>query len=218
MPTLQGKAIRGSFPADLNSRMRIAGHSERGLGPAQTTYFLFSESGDLPDHTYAEGSLEVKTSSAEGRATQRPLHTASSQLREACTHTGGSWDTPNVDPGKSEWLAKVNSGKKWPIKVIQTDSRMWLRDSLFPSKLTCVSIHTYCILFPQNKYFTHFTTFCLCGNSFVQNRIARAGSLTPSLGARIWGSHCPNLVSVSGQGTEAPLQAAASWGHLRSIL
>ena len=104
--------------------MRIAGHSERGLGPAQTTYFLFSESGDLPDHTYAEGSLEVKTSSAEGRATQRPLHTASSRLREVCTHTGGSWDTPNVDPGKSKWLAKVNSGKKWPIKVIQTDSRM----------------------------------------------------------------------------------------------
>lgn len=33
MPTLQGKAIRGSFPADLNYRMRTAGQFRERAGP-----------------------------------------------------------------------------------------------------------------------------------------------------------------------------------------
>lgn len=150
--------------------------------------------------------MEVTTSGAEGRATGTQHH-----LGKRRVHPHGRLlRYTKCGSRQIKMTGQSKLGKKWPIKVIQTDSRMCLRDSLSPSKLTHVSIHTYCILFPQNKYFTHFTTFCLCGNSFVQNRIARACSLTPSLGARIWGSHCPNLASVSGQGTEAPLQAAAS--------
>ena len=51
-----------------------------------------------------------------------------------------------------------------------------------------LSRYTVCTLFPPNKYLTCFTTFCLCGNSFLQ----RPGSLslTTGLVARIWCSHC----------------------------
>ena len=47
-----------------------------------------------------------------------------------------------------------------------------------------VPIHTYCSLFPPNKYFICFTTFYLCGNSFLQSWRARALSLTTGLVAR----------------------------------
>ena len=36
-----------------------------------------------------------------------------------------------------------------------------------------MSIHTYCALFPPNKYFTCFTAFHLCGNSFLQSLRAK---------------------------------------------
>jgi len=34
--------------------MGTAGQLREAVGPAQTTYFSFSKSGDLPNHTYAE--------------------------------------------------------------------------------------------------------------------------------------------------------------------
>lgn len=75
-------------------------------------HISYSQSqGDLPDHTCAERLLEVKRSGAEGRSTQMPLYTVSSWLREVCTHGRllrcTKWGP--VDPGKSKWLAKVNS-------------------------------------------------------------------------------------------------------------
>ena len=50
--------------------------------------------------------------------------------------------------------------------------RAQLRDS--PSESAPVSIHTYCTLFPLNKYLTCVTTFCLGGNYFLQSQRARA--------------------------------------------
>ena len=40
MPILEGKAIRDSFPVNLNSRMRIAGQLKEGAGPCPDHIFL----------------------------------------------------------------------------------------------------------------------------------------------------------------------------------
>ena len=40
MPTLEDKAIRDSFPVNLNSKMRIAGQLREKAGPALTTHFF----------------------------------------------------------------------------------------------------------------------------------------------------------------------------------
>ena len=98
----------------------------------------------------------------------------------------------DCEPGQSnDWPKETQ--KKCPMKVIQTTMRVRLRDS--PSELARVFIHTYCpYFFPLNKYFTCFTTFHLCGNSFLQSWGARA------LVTDHWstGSHHHNLVSISG--------------------
>ena len=52
----QGKATGDSLSIGRNSKTRIAGQLRRG-GPAQTTYFLLSKSGDGSDHTCAERLL-----------------------------------------------------------------------------------------------------------------------------------------------------------------
>ena len=59
--------------------------------------------------------------------------------------------------------------------------RAQLRDS--SSESAPVSMHTYCTLFPLNKYVTCFTTFPLGENSLVQSQ--RGLSLTTGLVARI---------------------------------
>ena len=60
-----------------------------------------------------------------------------------------------------------------------------------------VSIHTYYTLF-LNKYFTCFTTFHLCGNSFLQSQRARALVTDTGLMARIWCFHHSDPASTSG--------------------
>jgi len=91
--------------------------------------------------------------------------------------------------------------------------RAQLRDS--PSESAPVSIHTYCTLFPLNKYFTSFTTFPHGGNSFLQNQRARGLSLTTGLVARIWCFHHHDPAHLWLR-TQALLRAVAGWGHPRS--
>lgn len=112
------------------------------------------------------------------------------------TH-GRIWDIPNIDtdPGKSKRMAKRN-WKKCPIKIIQIATKAQLRDCL--SECVHVFIHTYGTLFLPNKYFTGFTTFSLCGNSFLQSWRAGALSLTTGLVARIWCFQHHDPASVSG--------------------
>ena len=87
--------------------------------------------------------------------------------------------------------------KRCPIKVIPIATRVWLSDS----ESTPVSIHMYYIYFlffpPLSKYLICFTTFCLCGNSFLQSQRARALSLTTGLLAIIWRAQGHNPASVS---------------------
>ena len=98
--------------------------------------------------------------------------------------------------------------------MIQTTTRVWLSDS--PSESAHLPVHTYCPFF-LNKCSTCFTTFHLCGNSFLQSWRAQAlvndhqysgydlilSMLHPSL--NLW------------LGTQAPLQVVAIWGHPRSV-
>lgn len=77
--------------------------------------------------------------------------------------------------------------------------------------------HVLCSL-PPNNHFICFTTFCLCGNSFLQSQEARVLSLTIGLVVRIWCSHHCDPDSISGWWAQTPLQAAADWGPPRSDL
>ena len=150
-------------------------------------------------------------SDVKGCSTHRPLQQNPFWLRDACSHMGGSWDTPHVDCD-TRYIRMTGQGKprkKCTIKVILTAMR-WTQ-GLTPE---CrVPISTYCTPSPLNKYFSLFSAFCLCGNSFPQSWMARALSLTTGLEARIWCSHRPDPATISGQGTEALLQDAAGRGH-----
>ena len=64
--------------------------------------------------------------------------------------------------------------KKSPIKVTQTATRLTQQPRDLPSESASVSTHPYCTLSPPNDYFSCFTTFHFCGNSFPQSRRTRA--------------------------------------------
>ena len=128
---------------------------------------------------------------------------------------GGPCDIPNTDcePGKPRWLAKETQ-KKCHIKLFRLPRG---RNSVTLSESPHESIHTYCSV-PPNKHFICFTTFCLCGNSFLQSQEARVLSLTTGLVVSIWCFHCCDPDSVSGRWAQTPLQAAAYGGPPRSDL
>ena len=96
--------------------------------------------------------------------------------------------------------------KKCPIKVNQTTTMAQLSNS----ESACVSIHTYCTLFPPDKYFTCFTTFCLSG-SYFSAKLKGQGLVTEH-----WSSG-QDLCSQSPAGNQSPASTTAGPGHLRSI-
>ena len=70
-------------------------------------------------------------------------------------HTGGPCDTLQTGSGKARQRPE-ETRKTCPVKVIQTTRRARLSLRAHP----CVYPHV--LLFPPNKHFTCFTTFCLC--------------------------------------------------------
>ena len=124
---------------------------------------------------------------------------------------GGFWNKPNTDSesGKSKWLVK-GLLEEMPHKSnsnchIGATQQLWVCLCVYP---------TYWTLFSPNKHLTCFTTFHLCGNSFLQNQEARASSLTTGLVTRIGYPHCWDSTSVSGQELKPcfkSLQAEATW-------
>ena len=92
---------------------------------------------------------------------------------------GGSWDTPNTDcgPGKSEWLAKGNP-EEIPHKS-NANCHEGATQGLSPESAR-VSLHTSCTLFFLLLILC-FTTFCLCGSSFLHSGRCGPLSLTASL-------------------------------------
>ena len=128
-------------------------------------------------------------------------------LAKRCLRTmGGSWVIPSMgyEPGRSKLLAEGN----WEEISHKSSSNCHegATQQLSLPESACVYIHVL-YYFPLNKYFTCFTTFHLCGNSFY--KAEGPGSLSPTTGlvARIWCSHHHHLA-----GNPTP----AGPGHLRS--
>ena len=123
------------------------------------------------------------------------------------------WEDPEIyqiwtlnQANQNDWPKKTR--KKCPIYVIQTTMRAQL--SLLVHQ--CVYPHVL-YSFSPNKHFTCFTTFHLCGNSFLQRWRARPLSLTTGLVSRFRCSHHHDLTSISGQERKPcfkPLQAKAT--------
>ena len=84
-------------------------------------------------------------------------------IRDACANLGESRNTPKMDcePGKSKWLAKGNP------EEMSHKSNSNCHDGV--TQRFCLSTRTV-LFFSPGKYFTCFTTFCLCGNSFLQSQ------------------------------------------------
>ena len=109
-------------------------------------------------------------------------------------HTGGPCDTLQTGSGKARQRPE-ETRKTCPVKVIQTTRRARLSLRAHP----CVYPHVS--LFPPNKHFTCFTTFCLC----VKIHFCTADGpgayhqpLVPGgLVARIQCSHCCSQTSFS---------------------
>ena len=125
-----------------------------------------------------------------------------------------TWEDPEIlpntdsEPGKSKSLAKGNPEETPHISDLNYHEGATLSLSL----PMCLSTRTT-LCFSPNKHFTCFTTFHLCGNSFLQSRRARALSLTPGLVAGIRCSHRRDPTSISGRELKPclkPLQAEAT--------
>ena len=82
--------------------------------------------------------------------------------------------------------------------------RVWLSDSLFLSlSLPMWPIYTYCTFFLLIN--TYFTTFRLCGNSFLQSQGSRTLVIGHGLVARIWCFHHRDPAqSLAGNPSPAP--------------
>ena len=119
-----------------------------------------------------------------------------------------SWEDPEIYQIQTQNQAKQDdwpkeTQKKCPTKVNQTT-----RGS--SSESTCASIHTYCTLFPFNKY-------CLCRNCFLQSKGARTLSLTSGLAVRSRLS-LPRLNLSLWHGTEALPLATTGQDNTRLFL
>ena len=69
-------------------------------------------------------------------------------VRDACENLGGAEHTPdmNCEPGKSKWLAKGNPEEMSHESNSNGHEGVTQRSSLSP--LLCLSLYTYCTLFP----------------------------------------------------------------------
>ena len=86
------------------------------------------------------------------------------------TCMGGPWNKPDMDSesDKARWLDKGN------LEEMPHISDLNYHDCTILSESTCMSIHTYCILFPANKCFTFFTASHLYGN-FISTKLCGPG-------------------------------------------
>lgn len=107
-------------------------------------------------------------SNSEWCQPHKPLCWNPPWLRDGNAHVRGSWGQPstNSEPDKGRWSAQGNLEETPHVSDLNFHEGATLS---LPA-----SIHTYCALFLRNKHFTCFTTFRLCGSSFLQGRKARA--------------------------------------------
>ena len=124
-----------------------------------------------------------------------PFQQNPSWLRDACTHTGGSWDLPTVDcePGKSQWLAKGNP-EEIPNKS-DSNSHEGVTQWLSLSLSLPVCLPTWTVLFSLLINISLASLLSVfVGILFCKTK----GPLTTGVVARIWCSHLCDLASISG--------------------
>ena len=96
-PSTQGKATGDSFPVDRNSKTRIAEQLREEAGPCpdhtQTTYFSFSKSGDLTNHTCTERILGSQRGVMSRDALPIGLFSRIHLGQEVCVYT---WEDPDI--------------------------------------------------------------------------------------------------------------------------
>ena len=145
------------------------------LGPAQDHVFLIMEVRRPPLTTYMhKGSLEAKGELCQG-IFYPDTFSVKFMLRDPCSHMWGSWDIWNMDcePGKLKWLTKGILEEIPHESNSNCHKCVTQLPSLSLSPPMCLSICT-AQFFPLYKYCTWFTTFCLCGNYFLQSQKAIA--------------------------------------------
>ena len=149
--------------------------------------------GDIPDYTCQECFLE----SQKGRECHPIVNDFSLTIglfarlhlgQETGTHGAG----PEINQIQTHNQANQDYRQRKPGRDVRNKSFKPQRERNSLSKPALVSLFTR-TLFPPNKDFTCFTTFCLCGNSFVQSQCARALSLTTGP----WWSVCVSSSEVS---------------------
>ena len=182
--------------------------------------FSFLKSGDLSNHTCTKSLLGgqwrvVLTKARCSRHLFSRIHLG----WETCVHT---WEDPEIYQTWPVNPANQNDcQKKHPIKVIQTATKVCLSISSSLSLSLPVCLSTRAVLFSSlHKHMTCFTTSCLCRNSFLQSRRARA--LVPDHRSR--GSDLmlspPPPSPVSGWDPKAhskPLQTKATQDHINLL-
>ena len=113
------------------------------------TCLSFLKSEDLPDHTFAE-KAPCRTNGEQCQGMFYPdafvvgpilTKRCISIHRRILRHTKYELWTRQI-----KIIGERKPEKKYPIKVIQSATRKWLRDSL--SESAHVPIHRYCTLFP----------------------------------------------------------------------
>ena len=101
-----------------------------------------------------------------------------------------TWEDPEVYQIRTVNYANQNdwpkeNQEKYPVKVIETAMRVWLWLFFSPWVCPCAYLPLLYLL----SLNTYFTTFRLCGNSFLQSRGPGPFSLTTGVVARIWCFH-----------------------------
>ena len=146
--------------------------------------------------------------------THMPLRWNPSWLRDACAHTGGDCNIPNMasESGKSKWLGKGNL-EEMPHK---SNSNYICNSAALPLRLpVCLPPCTILFSLLINTLLVSLLS-AFVGILFQQRQKTRDFSLITGLVHRIRYSHNHNLTSISVRGTKALLQAAAGQSHPRS--
>ena len=153
---------------DWNSKTRIAGQLREEARP-----ILQAKRPPWP-HIRKKGSLESIAEFCQG-IFYPDAFSVGSILTDMRVHR---WEEPEIyqiwtvnQANQNDWSNE--NWKKYPIKVIQTATRVWFSDSLSPWVLLCDCPHVV-YFFPLNKHFTCSITFHLCGDSLLQSRRVRA--------------------------------------------
>ena len=214
----QSKAIGDSFSIDANSKTRIAGQLRGGGWALLRPHISRSQETSLTIHAQ-KGSLEAKGEFCQGMFYPDTFW-VESILAKRCVHTH-RWILRYTKYGLWTRQIKMIGQRKTGEKAQKNNSNCHEGTTQGLSLWICPCVYPHILysFFPPNKYFTCLSTFCLCGNSFLQSRRVRALSLPTGPVAKIWCLHCRDPASISDwepKPHSKPLQAEATRDQLHN--